>query len=76
MQAAFIIPTAAAPADSARAMKIKTGLKAGNYLDSAQRAIGKAEAQVSNFANSAGAQAERFASQIASAWRGLIGKLS
>jgi hypothetical protein len=76
MQAAFIIPTAAAPADSACVMKIKTGLKAGNYLDNAQRAIGKAEAQVSNFANSAGAQAESIANQIGSAWRGLIVKLS
>jgi hypothetical protein len=56
-------------------MKIKTGLKAGNTIDNAQRAIGKASAEVSNFVNSAGAQAESMANQIGSTWRGLIGKL-
>ncbi len=75
MQAAFIILTAAAPADSAIAMKIKTGLKAGDYIDSAQRAIGNAGAQVSNFVNRAGAQAEGLANQIGRTWQSLIGKL-
>jgi len=75
MQVAFTIPTAAAPADSASVMKIKTGLKAGNYIDEAQRAIGKAEAQVSYFVNTANAQAEGLANQISSTWGSLIGKL-
>jgi hypothetical protein len=76
MQAAFTIPTKAAPVDSACAMKIKTGIKAGNTIDDAQRAIGRAEAQVSSFVNRAGAQAQGLASQIGNTWSGLIGKLS
>ena len=55
-------------------MKIKTGLKAGSYIDSAERAIGKAGDQVSTFVNKAGAQAGGLANQVGSTWRSLTGK--
>jgi hypothetical protein len=57
-------------------MKIKTGLKAGNYIDSARHAVGKAGHQVSTFVNTAGTQAGSLANQVGSTWRSLTGKLS
>ena len=72
---AFTIPTTAATADSGFAMKIKTGLTAGSYLDTAQRAVGRAGAQVVGFVNKAGVQAESLSHQVGSAWRYLTGKL-
>jgi hypothetical protein len=57
-------------------MKIKTGLKAGNTVDDARRAISKAGVQVSNFVNAASVQAGGVVDGLGSAWRSLTGKKS
>ncbi len=75
MSTAFTIPTTAAPVDSAFTMKIKTGIKSGNAINSAQQAVAAAGEQVSGFVNTANAQAGSLVNQAASAWNSLIGML-
>lgn len=74
MSRASTIPTTAAPVDSAFAMKIKTGLKSGNAIDTAKHAVYNAVDQVSYFVNTASAQAQYLANQAGAALNSLVGR--
>jgi hypothetical protein len=56
-------------------MKIKTGIKSGNAIDTARHAVHSAREQVTGFVNTANFQAGSLVDQAASAWNSLIGKL-